>query len=86
MCDGAEHHPYLPTFCFQKVDGMTQILLPDIDFLANTFYVNDEFRDDIDYSENTCSAIFVGGTTGTIITRAGSAFSDSARIPLSAEQ
>lgn len=69
MCDGAAHHPYIPTFCFQKVAGMKQILLPDIEFLIHEFYEDEKFQDAESYAAKQASAIFVGSTTGAINTK-----------------
>jgi hypothetical protein len=68
MADSEGDHPYLPIFCFQKIDGLNQILIPDIDFLTNNFYLDANFQDNTLYKDKFPEAIFVGSTTGSIIT------------------
>jgi hypothetical protein len=68
MCDGAVHHPSLPTFCFQKVGDTPFILLPDVDFLVKGFYEADEFQDVRAYQDKRDGAVFVGATTSAINT------------------
>jgi hypothetical protein len=53
-----------PIFQFQKPNGSSAILLPDIDFLGLDFYPQPGYADKIPYQEKTTSAIFVGGTSG----------------------
>lgn len=50
-----------PVFCFQKQSGSTRILLPDVDFMQQGYYldgVSDTNR------ETSASAVFVGSSTG----------------------
>jgi hypothetical protein len=68
MCDGPISHPFLPTFSFQKLEASTQILIPDIDFLAHNFYEDATFRDVVPYNQKHISAIFSGSTTGGLNT------------------
>jgi hypothetical protein len=53
-----------PIFQFQKPNGSSAILLPDIDFLGLDFYHQPGFADQIPYQEKATSAIFVGGSSG----------------------
>jgi hypothetical protein len=69
MCDGGAFHPHLPTFCFQKLAGHSQILLPDFDFLWKDFYEGQEFEDSSRFEDKRDSAVFVGATTGVTITQ-----------------
>lgn len=54
----------VPVFAFQKRRGSNTLLIPDVDFLHNRFYVPAEFRDRIAYRDKTPTAIFAGSTTG----------------------
>ncbi len=58
----------VPLFCFQKRAGWNNILLPDIDFLMHDFYVGAETQDLLAYEEKQPGAVFVGSTTGGLIT------------------
>ena len=57
-----------PIFAFQKTIGMETILIPDIDFLINNFFISPDFRDDRSYFEKKTRAVFAGSTTGGDIT------------------
>lgn len=70
MCDGVAQHPDLPTFCFQKTDGMSQILAPDFEFQWKEFYEGDEWADPYRHEDKTDIAAFFGATTGGLITEA----------------
>lgn len=55
----------VPIFKFQKPLGAPAILIPDVDILAFDFYyTNKSIKDFLNYHEKSCSAIFVGSTTG----------------------
>jgi hypothetical protein len=66
--DKVEFVPDVPIFCFQKRRDNNTILVPDIDFLALNFYEGKEFVDSISYEDKIDKAIFVGGTTGGMMT------------------
>ncbi len=63
--DGAMTDPPIPVFSFQKAAGNRTLLLPDIEMLARH---DESSHDDIPYSEKKNHAIFVGSTTGGLIT------------------
>lgn len=52
----------LPIFCFQKVRGAHNLLLPDVDFFYSKWYRRD--HDPVLYEEKSNSACFVGSSTG----------------------
>jgi hypothetical protein len=55
----------VPVFVFQKQQNAHGLLLPDIDFLREGFPEEPRFEKDlVTYDEKSCSAIFVGATTG----------------------
>lgn len=55
----------VPVFVFQKQQNAHGLLLPDIDFLREGFPEEARFEKDlVTYDEKSCSAIFVGATTG----------------------
>ena len=62
------HAQDTPIFQFQKPNGSSAILLPDIDFLGLDFYHQPGYADKIPYQEKATSAIFVGGTSGQVNT------------------
>jgi hypothetical protein len=67
--DGNINREPIPIFSFQKPAGSNSILLPDVDFIEHGFYYpNPGFADPNRYDEKTCSAVFVGSTTGGIVT------------------
>ena len=68
--DGGGASDIVPVFGFQKQQGDTSVLIPDIDFLAHGFYEADAFHDTRIYSEKMDSAIFVGSTSGALYTEA----------------
>ncbi len=55
----------LPIFCFQKLRGGHQLLLPDVDFFHSKWYLSD--RDAVPYEEKAISACFVGSSTGALL-------------------
>lgn len=63
-------HLDLPLFEFQKVRGSGTMLLPDVDLLAMDFMDDADCIDPIAFEDKRDAAIFVGATTGTIITAA----------------
>jgi hypothetical protein len=79
MHDGPFEHPDLPFFAFQKKTGSNAILLPDIDAIDHDFYANN-FEDSNCYEEKSCSAIFVGATTGAVHTVASVAAHSNPRL------
>jgi hypothetical protein len=68
----------VPIFAFQKSCGMETILLPDIDFLLNNFFIELAYKDRKGYYEKKVAAVFAGATTGGEITRE---VVDSASLP-----
>ena len=68
--DKVEFVPDVPVFCFQKRRGNVTILLPDIDFLDFNFYEGEDVTDTLAYADKADRAIFVGGTTGGLISEA----------------
>ncbi|MBC7700056.1 glycosyl transferase family 90 [Aquabacterium sp.] len=56
----------LPIFGFQKYKGANNLLLPDVDFFHAKWYRHD--HDTLPYDDKTCSACFVGSSTGGSIT------------------
>ncbi|KPF69853.1 hypothetical protein IP84_02765 [beta proteobacterium AAP99] len=58
----AEH---FPVFCFQSPRGSANPLLPDVDFFHCKWYRGQ--RDTLSYEEKTCSAVFVGASTGDFL-------------------
>ena len=60
--------PDVPVFCFQKSNEENTILLPDIEFLLTSFYEKPAFEDTIAYADKVHGAVFVGGTSGGMIT------------------
>ena len=56
-----------PVFSFQKASEFTNILLPDVDFLAEDFYEAESaygLSEDRGYSEKVANAVFAGSSTG----------------------
>ena len=64
MDDREVRSEHFPTFAFQKIQGSSSLLIPDIDALTNAFYEN-VFEDLVPYDTKLDKAIFVGSTTGT---------------------
>ncbi len=61
--------PGVPLFAFQKHDQTsTLILLPDVDLLANSFFIDQGYQDNVAFEEKLDRAIFVGATTGANLT------------------
>lgn len=56
----------VPIFLYQKRVGEHGLLFPDVDFLGANFYP--DIRDDLRYEHKKAEAIFVGSTTGSLIT------------------
>ena len=70
VADGNLNCEPIPIFAFQKPLGSNAILLPDVDFLEYKFYyTNPSFIDSNEYLAKTCSAVFVGATTGGALTK-----------------
>lgn len=67
--DFSDEDDKIPIFSFQRKIGSNKILLPDIDFLVNNFYLKQKYADGLQFSEKLCSAVFVGSTTGGRITK-----------------
>lgn len=59
----------VPILAFQKSCGMETILLPDIDFLLNDFFVGPAWKDNKGYYKKRIAAVFAGATTGGEITQ-----------------
>ena len=66
VSDARRRNEAFPVFVFQKPLGCGEILLPDVDFFHSGFYGS--VRDDIPYHQKSCSAIFVGSTSGGHLT------------------
>jgi hypothetical protein len=62
--DDPVQHVSVPIFAFQKRRGSNTLLVPDVDFLHNRFYLPAEYRDTIPYRDKTPTAVFAGSTTG----------------------
>ena len=56
------HHSSAPIFCFQKQAASRNILLPDVDFMQNLWYL--ESFDELSFAAKLSAAIFVGSSTG----------------------
>lgn len=73
MYDSEDYHDEndeIPIFSFQRKICTNRILFPDIDFLITNFYSSAFYaNDDLPFVEKSCSAIFVGSTTGGRITK-----------------
>jgi hypothetical protein len=67
--DGTLAMPPAPVFAFQKPQGNASVLLPDVDFVAYSFFRAPEHNDPIAYFDKACSAVFVGATTGGRVTQ-----------------
>jgi tetratricopeptide (TPR) repeat protein len=65
--DGAWPDPPIPMFSFQKPVGNRSLLLPDIELIASRPL---KTPDGMGYSDKECRAVFVGSTTGGLVTRA----------------
>jgi hypothetical protein len=66
--DARRRNDSVPVFVFQKPVGYNEILLPDVDFFGFGFYhSNAKIKDEIPYEDKSCSAVFVGSTTGGTI-------------------
>jgi tetratricopeptide (TPR) repeat protein len=66
--DARRRNDDVPVFVFQKPFGCTEIVLPDVDFFHHDFYDGNQiYEDTMPYGEKDCRAIFVGSTTGGII-------------------
>jgi hypothetical protein len=57
-----------PLFEYQKQRGASSLLLPDVDLLAMDFLRDDGFQDRVAFADKREEAIFVGSTTGGVIT------------------
>ena len=64
--DGALPDPPAPVFSFQKPAGNRSLLLPDFEMLGYGF---PSANDRTAYFDKQCRAIFVGGTTGGLVTK-----------------
>ena len=67
MDDDWIHGSSIPTFAFQNL-GEHSMSLPDPEFLARDFFSEEEYVDRLSFSEKCTRAVFVGSTTGAIIT------------------
>jgi hypothetical protein len=63
--DGGLITAEVPVFVFQKQPSAPGLLFPDIDFLLGKFYEDARYPPDpMAFDEKSCSAMFVGSTTG----------------------
>ena len=60
----------VPVFEYQKQRGADTMLLPDVDLLAMGFLADECFEDGVAFADKKDEAIFVGSTTGGIISAA----------------
>ena len=67
--DGEKRDPRCPVFCFHKDEGSKSILFPDLDFVQWDFYSDYKYLDLRSFESKENSAIFVGSTTGGLITQ-----------------
>ncbi len=68
LADRSASRYSLPLFEYQKQRGAPSMLLPDVDLLAYGFFAGDAWHDPIPFAEKRAEAIFVGATTGGILT------------------
>jgi hypothetical protein len=61
--DHVPTRPGFPIFCFQKIEGSHNVLLPDVDFLGHNWYPPSE--EELSFECKYNSAIFVGSSTGS---------------------
>lgn len=61
--------PDLPLFTFQKETGSPCVLLPDVDLLWFSYLESPEFADPVNFIDKKNRAIFVGSTTGELLTK-----------------
>ncbi len=66
--DSALEASHVPVFAFQKPAGNTSILLPDPDLLSGHCYADRGQGDSTAYDAKQLAAIFVGATTGGLVT------------------
>ena len=66
--DKAPFEPGLPLFAYQKPRGSALVLWPDIEFLRYRFYADPSFDDPFPFAEKAEHAIFVGATSGMLLT------------------
>ena len=90
--DTVPFEPKLPLFAYQKQRGSALVLWPDIEFLRHRFYADPSFDDPFAFAEKADRAIFVGATSGMLLTldavatlaaprlRAAVHFKDSPRV------
>lgn len=64
---GASRHG-LPVFEYQKQRGAASMLLPDVDLLATGFFAGESYRDTTPFADKRPEAIFIGATTGGLLT------------------
>lgn len=68
--DKAPFEPDLPLFAYQKTRGSALVLWPDIEFLRYRFYEDPAFDDPFAFAGKAEHAIFVGATSGMMLTPA----------------
>jgi hypothetical protein len=68
--DKAPFEPDLPLFAYQKRHDSRLVLWPDIEFLRYRFYADPSFDDPFPFAEKAERAIFVGATSGMLLTPA----------------
>ena len=92
LSDMPSSNPAVPLFSFQKRRGAANLLLPDIDLLQFGYFEHDSWCDATLYRDKWNKAIFIGSTTGEMLTlervlalatprlRAAQAFKASRRV------
>ena len=66
--DARRRNDSVPVFGFQKPIGYNELLLPDVDFFHFDFYdTYPDLRNDAPFAEKSCSAMFVGASSGGYI-------------------
>ena len=66
--DHPSQYPDAPVFSFQKLADSPLLLLPDVDMLQYDFYLDEANEDKLEFSEKKDAAVFVGSTSGGIVT------------------
>lgn len=69
--DAALEEPRVPIFAFQKPAGNSSILLPDPDLIGGSCYADSGFSDPTAYDAKRLAAVFVGATSGGLVTAEG---------------
>lgn len=69
-----------PIMAFQKQAPSASILIPDVEFLENEYFEDNQFIDRGQFRHKTTKALFSGSTTGGVISRASITENDIPRI------